>query len=564
MPIPKQIFIDTFMNWLTALFTSGSIANDIIALAVVIAVGVFLTRIKIGGIGIGITWILFAGIVFGHFGLGMSSQLLGFVKEFGLILFVCSIGLQVGPSFFSLFKADGLKLNLLAVSIVGLGVITATVIYFVSGLPIETMVGIMSGAITNTPSLGAATQTFSELKPDAPVSSIALGYAAAYPMGVIGVLLSMIVFEYVFKKMGDSSAFHSGMRDSIGKQPERITIEIKNAAIDGKEIRQIMDMISGHFVISRINKNGEMFPPSPDTKLNIGDKILLIANEADIPFFVTFFGVRAEFRWRKIETQIEEAKFMVSDRKLEGKSLMALGLFGATAFNITRVNRAGTELVAHADLKLQVGDRLTVVGSKEAIGRVEKIVGNSIQMLQHPNLFPLFLSVVLGVILGSLPIWLPGVPQPMKLGLAGGPLIVAILIGYFGPKIKLSTYTSSGANLMARELGIAMFLAAVGIGAGKEFFSTVFSANGLNWVLMGSVITIIPSVSAFLIGRFLLKLDYYTILGVLSGSTTNPPALAYSNSVSPTDAPAVGYATVYPLSMFLRVLTAQLMILLFL
>ena len=552
------------MNWLTALFTSGSIANDIIALAVVIAVGVFLTRIKIGGIGIGITWILFAGIVFGHFGLGMSSQLLGFVKEFGLILFVCSIGLQVGPSFFSLFKADGLKLNLLAVSIVGLGVITATVIYFVSGLPIETMVGIMSGAITNTPSLGAATQTFSELKPDAPVSSIALGYAAAYPMGVIGVLLSMIVFEYVFKKMGDSSAFHSGMRDSIGKQPERITIEIKNAAIDGKEIRQIMDMISGHFVISRINKNGEMFPPSPDTKLNIGDKILLIANEADIPFFVTFFGVRAEFRWRKIETQIEEAKFMVSDRKLEGKSLMALGLFGATAFNITRVNRAGTELVAHADLKLQVGDRLTVVGSKEAIGRVEKIVGNSIQKLQHPNLFPLFLSVVLGVILGSLPIWLPGVPQPMKLGLAGGPLIVAILIGYFGPKIKLSTYTSSGANLMARELGIAMFLAAVGIGAGKEFFSTVFSANGLNWVLMGSVITIIPSVSAFLIGRFLLKLDYYTILGVLSGSTTNPPALAYSNSVSPTDAPAVGYATVYPLSMFLRVLTAQLMILLFL
>ena len=552
------------MNWLTALFTSGSIANDIIALAVVIAVGVFLTRIKIGGIGIGITWILFAGIVFGHFGLGMSSQLLGFVKEFGLILFVCSIGLQVGPSFFSLFKADGLKLNLLAVSIVGLGVITATVIYFLSGLPIETMVGIMSGAITNTPSLGAATQTFSELKPDAPVSSIALGYAAAYPMGVIGVLLSMIVFEYVFKKMGDSSAFHSGMRDSIGKQPERITIEIRNAAIDGKEIRQIMDMISGHFVISRINKNGEMFPPSPDTKLNIGDKILLIANEADIPFFVTFFGVRAEFRWRKIETQIEEAKFMVSDRKLEGKSLLALGLFGATAFNITRVNRAGTELVAHADLKLQVGDRLTVVGSKEAIGRVEKIVGNSIQKLQHPNLFPLFLSVVLGVILGSLPIWLPGVPQPMKLGLAGGPLIVAILIGYFGPKIKLSTYTSSGANLMARELGIAMFLAAVGIGAGKEFFSTVFSANGLNWVLMGALITIIPSVSAFLIGRFLLKLDYYTILGVLSGSTTNPPALAYSNSVSPTDAPAVGYATVYPLSMFLRVLTAQLMILLFL
>ena len=552
------------MNWLTVLFTSGSIANDIIALAVVITVGVFLTRVKIGGIGIGITWILFAGIAFGHLGLGMSNRLLGFVKEFGLILFVCSIGLQVGPSFFSLFKADGLKLNLLAVSIVGLSVITATVIYFSSGLPIETLVGIMSGAITNTPSLGAATQTFSELKPDAPVSSIALGYAAAYPMGVIGVLLSMIVFERIFKKMGDLAAFQSGRRDSLGKQPERITIEIRNAAIDGKEIRQIMDMISGHFVISRINKNGEMFPPNPETKLNIGDKILLIANEADIPFFITFFGVRAEFRWRKIETQIEEAKFMVSDRKLEGKSLMALGLFGATAFNITRVNRAGTELVAHADLKLQVGDRLTVVGSKEAIGRVEKIVGNSIQKLQHPNLFPLFLSVFLGVILGSLPIWLPGVPQPMKLGLAGGPLIVAILVGYFGPKIKLSTYTSSGANLMARELGIAMFLAAVGIGAGKEFFTTVFSANGLNWVLMGALITIIPSISAFLIGRFLLKLDYYTIIGVLSGSTTNPPALAYSNSVSPTDAPAVGYATVYPLSMFLRVLSAQLMILLFL
>lgn len=551
------------MNWLTALFSGNSIAGDIITLSLVICLGVFLTRVKFGSIGIGVTWILFAGIVLGHFGLGMSGGTLGFVKEFGLILFVCSIGLQVGPSFFSLFKADGIKLNILAVAIVFLGLLTTVAFHFASGTPIETMVGIMSGAVTNTPSLGAATQTFSEVKADAITSPITLGYAAAYPMGVLGVLGTMIIFERIFKKMGDKGAFVSGRRDSVGKHPERVTIEIRNESIDGKEIHQIMDMISNHFVISRINKNGEMFPPNPETILNVGDKILLIANEADIPFLVAFFGVRTEFRWRKIETQIEESKFMVSDRKLEGKSLMQLGLFGGTAFNVTRVNRAGTELVAHADLKLQFGDKLTVVGSKEAIGRVEKIVGNSIQKLQIPNLMPLFLSVVLGVIFGSLPIWLPGIPQPMKLGLAGGPLIVAILIGYFGPKFKFSTYTSSAANLMTREIGIAMFLTAVGVGAGRDFFSTIFSSNGLNWVLMGACITIIPSVSAFLIGRFLLKLDYYTIMGVLSGSTTNPPALAYSNAQTATDAPAVGYATVYPLSMFLRVLSAQLLILFF-
>ena len=549
------------MDWLGILFTQDSVAGNILALAVVVALGVWLGRFKIKGVGIGITWILFAGIVLGHFGFSMTPKTLGFVKEFGLILFVCSIGLQVGPSFFSLFKATGLRLNLLALYVVLCAVFLTAAVAFFSGMPIETLAGIMSGAVTNTPALGAASQAYFDVK-GTDSQSIALGYAAAYPMGVMGVIGSMIVFRKIFEKM--SLPLEQAKLRNLGKETSRVSVELRNEAVFGKTIESVHELVGRDFVISRICKNGETMSANAEMVLERGDKILIIAKASDLDFFTTFFGVKIDFQWRKIDTQIDSAKFLVSIPKLEGRTLFQLGLYGAAAFNITRVNRAGTDLIPHSDLKLQLGDKLTVVGSKEAIGRVEAIVGNSVQKIQFPNLFPLFLAVVLGVILGCFPVSIPGMPQAVKLGLAGGPLIVAILIGYFGPRLKISTYSSTGATLMARELGIALFLAAVGIGAGEQFFKTVFSSTGALWVAIGALITLVPTITAYFVGRILLKLDYFTIIGVLSGSTTNPPALAYANSQTDSDTPAVSYATVYPLSMFLRVITAQVLILLFL
>ena len=548
------------MTWLSNLFFQQSIANGILVIALVMSIGVWLSRIKIAGISAGITWILFAGIAAGHFGFSLPSQILNSIKELGLILFVCTIGLQVGPSFFSLFKASGAKLNLLAIIIVFAGVATTLALKFALNMPIENIVGIMSGAVTNTPALGAATQTFFEIKnTDAP--SIALGYAAAYPMGVVGVISTMIFLKGIFNGL---KAFSTGR--NVGKETSRVSIEVNNEAIFNKTIEEIHNMLpEKHFVVSRICKHNDTIPSpaSPEMKLERGDKILLIARCNDIPLLTAFVGKKIHFEWRKIDTQIEGAKFMVSNPKLEGKTLIQLGLYGGAAFNVTRITRASVELVAHADFKLQIGDKLTVVGTKEAIKHVEKIVGNSITKLDHPNLLPIFLGIVFGVILGSVPISLPFIPQPVKLGLAGGPLVVSILIGYFGPRFKLITYSTTSANLMIRELGISLFLAAVGISAGKEFFNTVFSANGLEWVLIGCAITFIPSITAMLVGRYLLKLDYNTTIGVISGACTNPPALAYANSTANDDTPAASYATVYPLSMFLRVLTAQLLILLF-
>ena len=548
------------MTWLNNLFFQQSIANGILVMALVITIGIWLSRIKIAGISAGITWILFAGIAAGHFGFSLPTQTLNSVKELGLILFVCTIGLQVGPSFFSLFKSSGTKLNLLAIIIVFTGVATTLALKFALNMPIENIVGIMSGAVTNTPALGAATQTFFDLKQtDAP--SIALGYAAAYPMGVVGVISTMIFLKGIFAGLKSLSTGRN-----VGKETSRVSIEVNNEAIFDKTIEEIHNMLpEKHFVVSRICKSNETIPEpaSPEMKLNKGDKILLISRCEDLPLLTAFVGKKIDFEWRKIDTQIEGAKFMVSNRKLEGKTLIQLGLYGGAAFNVTRITRASVELVAHADFKLQIGDKLTVVGTKEAIKRVEKIVGNSITKLDHPNLLPIFLGIVFGVILGSVPISLPFIPQPVKLGLAGGPLVVSILIGYFGPRFKLTTYSTTSANLMVRELGISLFLAAVGISAGKEFFNTVFSANGLEWVLIGCAITLVPSITAMLVGRYLLKLDYSTTIGVISGACTNPPALAYANSTSADDTPAASYATVYPLSMFLRVLTAQLLILLF-
>ena len=540
------------------------VAYSVLILSLVIAFGIMLAKIKVAGVSLGITWILFVGIVFGHFDMTLNEHLLHFMKEFGLILFVYSIGLQVGPGFFSAFKKGGLTLNLLAMLVVFLGVVITIILHFVTGTPITTMVGILSGAVTNTPGLGAAQQANSDLNGiDAP--EIALGYAVAYPLGVVGIILSLIALKYILRintKTEEAEAERGlGHIQELTVRP--ISFEIRNEAIDGKKIKDIRPLMNRDFVISRVQYHDGQGTElaNSDTVLHLNDKILVISTPKDIEAISVFFGKQIDMQWEQLDKKLISRRILITKPELNGKMLSQLKIRNNFGASITRVNRSGVDLVAAPQLQLQMGDRVTIVGSELAVSHAEKVLGNSMKRLDHPNLIPIFLGIALGCILGSTPFVFPGIPQPVKLGLAGGPLIVSILISRFGPQYKMITYTTMSANLMLREIGISLFLACVGLGAGKGFVETVIYDGGYVWVGYGVIITIVPLLIAGLVGRYVFKLNYYTLIGVLGGSTTNPPALAYSNDLTSCDAPAVGYATVYPLTMFLRVLTAQILIL---
>lgn len=542
----------------------GGVAHSVLILSLVIAFGIMLAKIKVAGVSLGITWILFVGIVFGHFDMTLNEHLLHFMKEFGLILFVYSIGLQVGPGFFSAFKKGGLTLNLLAMLVVFLGVVITIILHFVTGTPITTMVGILSGAVTNTPGLGAAQQANSDLNGiDAP--EIALGYAVAYPLGVVGIILSLIALKYILRintKTEEAEAERGlGHIQELTVRP--ISFEIRNEAIDGKKIKDIRPLMNRDFVISRVQYHDGQGTElaNSDTVLHLNDKILVISTPKDIEAISVFFGKQIDMQWEQLDKKQISRRILITKPELNGKMLSQLKIRNNFGASITRVNRSGVDLVAAPQLQLQMGDRVTIVGSELAVSHAEKVLGNSMKRLDHPNLIPIFLGIALGCILGSTPFVFPGIPQPVKLGLAGGPLIVSILISRFGPQYKMITYTTMSANLMLREIGISLFLACVGLGAGKGFVETVIYDGGYVWVGYGVIITIVPLLIAGLVGRYVFKLNYYTLIGVLGGSTTNPPALAYSNDLTSCDAPAVGYATVYPLTMFLRVLTAQILIL---
>lgn len=542
----------------------GGVAHSVLILSLVIAFGIMLAKIKVAGVSLGITWILFVGIVFGHFDMTLNEHLLHFMKEFGLILFVYSIGLQVGPGFFSAFKKGGLTLNLLAMLVVFLGVVITIILHFVTGTPITTMVGILSGAVTNTPGLGAAQQANSDLNGiDAP--EIALGYAVAYPLGVVGIILSLIALKYILRintKTEEAEAERGlGHIQELTVRP--ISFEIRNEAIDGKKIKDIRPLMNRDFVISRVRYHDgqETELANSDTVLHLNDKILVISTPKDIEAISVFFGKQIDMQWEQLDKKLISRRILITKPELNGKMLSQLKIRNNFGASITRVNRSGVDLVAAPQLQLQMGDRVTIVGSELAVSHAEKVLGNSMKRLDHPNLIPIFLGIALGCILGSTPFVFPGIPQPVKLGLAGGPLIISILISRFGPQYKMITYTTMSANLMLREIGISLFLACVGLGAGKGFVETVIYDGGYVWVGYGVIITIVPLLIAGLVGRYVFKLNYYTLIGVLGGSTTNPPALAYSNDLTSCDAPAVGYATVYPLTMFLRVLTAQMLIL---
>ena len=557
------------MDWLISLFTDNStIAHDVIVYSLVIALGVLLGKVKFFGVSLGVTFVLFVGILMGHLGFDIGNQtLLKFIKEFGLILFVFSIGIQVGPSFFSSFKKGGMQMNLVAALTVLLNILVALVIFYVdSDVTIPEIVGILSGAVTNTPGLGAAQQALDTMG-KAGADSLSMGYAAAYPLGVVGIILSMIILKAVFKiKIENEVKEIEEEKENSQLKPYVVTFEIENKLIDGKTVLELNSIVDHNFVNSRLKKGktGEVIIPTSNSVLEIGDLLLIVCSAQDESIFNSVLGRRVEHKWEAVATEeVVSRRILVTKAHYNGRTLGSLRLHNGYKLNATRVNRAGVDLIASPNLAIQVGDRITVVGDPSHIERLSTRLGNSMKRLHEPNMFTMFIGIFLGIVVGCIPIAIPGMSASMQLGLAGGPLVVAILLSRFGYKMKLVTYTSTSANLMLREVGICLFLASVGISAGGGFADTVFNAQGLKWVLFGFIITVVPLLIMSIVARAKFKFNYLSILGIMSGSYTDPPALAYGNKVANNDAPAVAYSTVYPLTMFLRVITAQLLILIF-
>ena len=552
------------MNWLNSLFFGTGVPHSIFILTIAIAVGIYLShRLKFKGITLGITWILFCAIAMSHFGMHLDPVVETFAKDFGLILFVYSIGLQVGPSFFSSFGKGGIKLNMLAISIVLLSCVVAYLIHLFSGEDIATMTGVLFGAMTNTPGLGAAQQAFTDITGEVN-PNIASGYAMAYPLGVVGIILSLLAMRWFFKICLDKEEERLAAENEVQKEIEYIDLLLTNPQVEGANIRDLSQLCHFHLIVSRlVRPNGDDELPDVDTVLHVGDRIRVVVDKENEKS-VLLLGMETSLPTdHKAQAHLVSRHVIVTKPELNGKRIGDLNVRATYHVSITRIRRAGIELLATCDLYLQLGDRMTVVGEERAVDKVEKLFGNSTKKLDIPNLASIFLGLALGVAAGMLPIALPGLAQPFKLGIAGGSLIVAILLSCFGPKMHIVTYTTSSANLMIREIGIAMFLAAVGFGAGKTFIPTLLD-GGYAWIGYGVIITLVPLLLMGVVGRLWLKLDYFTLMGVLAGSTTNPPALAYATTVSSTnDRAAVAYSTVYPLTMFLRVLTGQLMILLF-
>ena len=553
------------MDWLQNLFTDeNSIAHIVLLYSFVIAVGVLLGKIKIFGVSLGVTFVLFTGIVCGHFGFTGNTQILTFLQDFGLILFVFCIGLQVGPSFFSSFKKGGVAMNLIAIGIVCLNVAVALGLYYgLNGrIELPMMVGILCGAVTNTPGLGAANEALSQLSYNGP--QIAMGYACAYPLGVLGIIGSIIAIRYIcrvnLKKEEEAIAREEAANPHL--TPRMMHLEVHNEALEGKTLLQVKDFMGRDFVCSRILQNGHVSIPNRDTVFHIGDQLFVVCAEDDAEAIIAFIGPKIEVDWEKQDTPMVSRRILITQPKMNGKQLGEFHFSSMYGVNVTRVNRSGMDIFASRNLTLQVGDRVMVVGAQDAVERVAGLMGNSLKRLDHPNIVTIFVGIFLGILFGSLPIAFPGIPTPVKLGLAGGPLIVSILIGRFGYKMKLVTYTTMSANLMLREIGIALFLASVGIKAGANFMSTVVDGDGLLYVGCGFLITVIPLLIMGAVARFHYKMNYFMLMGLIAGSNTDPPALAYANQSCSYDAPSVGYSTVYPLAMFLRILTAQLLILL--
>lgn len=550
------------MDWITDLLLPGneSIASTLVLYSFVIAAGIYIGKLKIFGVSLGVTFVLFVGILMGHFGYIVNDSVLKFVREFGLILFIFSIGLQVGPGFFSAFKQGGMRLNMLAVLVIVLNVAIVLGIYYFGNInDISALVGVMSGAVTNTPGLAAAQQAVSTMADGAEQANLmASGYAAAYPLGVIGIIASMFVIKAIFHiKVEDEIKEIETEQENSQLKPFLLSVKVTNSLVDGKTLLQLHDVIQCNFVVSRLmTTDDKVTIPKSSTEIHVGDRLLIVCSAIDAERFKAVLGPQIDMDWEAIPMPVYSRRILVTKSQYNGVALGQLRLHNGYKLNATRVNRAGVDLLASPNLRLQMGDRITVVGNLEDIDRLATRLGNSMKRLNQPNLITIFVGIILGIILGSI-----NIGFGMKLGLAGGPLVVAILLSRFGYKAKLVTYTSSSASLLLRELGICLFLASVGISAGKGFADAVFNTTGMWWVIWGFVITVVPLVVVGLIARGRDKINFLSIMGLFSGGCTDPPALAYANNSTGNDAPAVAYSTVYPLTMFLRVVAAQALIL---
>lgn len=557
------------MDWIKSLlFDTESIAHLLLLYSFVIAVGVLLGKLKFKGVSFGVAFVLFTGIVVAHFGFTGNLRTISFIQDFGLILFVYSLGLQVGPSFFTSFRKGGMRMNRLAVYMVLLNLAVAIGVYYLmfdrkdpGSFPM--LVGVLSGAVTNTPGLGAAEEALRQMgNTDVEIAS---GYACAYPLAVLGVIMIPMIVKFIcrIKDNEENEQLASLEQADTSQKPRRQYIEMQNERLDGKTIIELRRLINREFICSRLLHEGVVLTPHRDTVVHLGDQLCVVSSEDDADAISTLLGSLVEVEWDSVKSSepLVSRRIVVTKEKLNGKTLGQLHLGSVFDVTITRVVRSGTELFASASLILQVGDRLTVVGKESSVAAVAQRVGNEMKRLDAPNIATLFIGILVGVLFGSIPFSIPGIPTPMKLGLAGGPLIVAILISRFGYKLGLVTYTKASANMMLREVGIALFLASVGIKSGASFFETVTSGDGLVYMLGGLLITVVPVFIVALIARKRYKMNYYSIIGLVAGASTNPPALAFANSQTEHDAPAVAYSTVYPLTMFLRILTAQLMVL---
>lgn len=557
------------MDWLIHLFkTTDSVAHIVLLYSIVIAAGVLLGKIKIGGISLGVTFVLFAGIIAGHFGFTAPTSTITFIQEFGLVLFVFMIGLQVGPGFFESFGSAGLRLNAMATITIILNVIVMFVCYFIffdtsdsANLPM--MVGTLYGAVTNTPGLGAANEALNSVFTNVKPPQIASGYACAYPLGVIGIIGATILIRYICKIKLSKEENDLELKESgnANVKPCQLHLKVTNTYLEGKTLKQVHSFLNRDFVCTRILHDGHVSIPNRDTIFHINDQLFVVCTEADTEGITAFIGPKINVEWEKQDMPLVSKRILITRPSINGKTLIDLQLSRVHGVNVTRVTRQGMDIFASASLPLQVGDRIMVVGPEDSVNRVADMMGNSIRRLEAPNIATIFIGIIIGILFGSLPIAIPGMVVPLKIGIAGGPLIIAILIGRYGYKIHLVTYTTTSANMMLREIGLVLFLASVGIKAGAGFWNTVTEGDGLLYVLTGFLITVIPILIVGPLARLRLKLNYFTIMGMIAGTYTDPPALAYANSSCSKEAPAVGYSTVYPLSMFLRIFMAQTIIL---
>lgn len=560
------------MDWIINLFTNTeSVAHIALLYAIVISVGILLGKIKIGGISLGVTFVLFAGIVAGHIGFTAPVNILGFVQDFGLILFVFCIGLQVGPGFFESFRKGGVTLNLLSTSIVLLNVAVMFVCYYIffdtndkANLPM--MVGTLYGAITNTPGLGAANEALESIwnAANGTMPQIASGYACAYPLGVLGIIGATIAVRFLTgTKLAEEEILKEEEAENPHAKPHQMHLKVDNTYLAGRTVKQINEFLNRDAVFSRLMHNGNVIIPSSKDVFEMGDEVLVVCAEADAEAIQAFIGPEIEMPWEEDDNSqpLVSKRIIVTNPSMNGKTLGKMHFSSVYGVTVTRISRQGMDLFASRNYRFQVGDKILVVGPKDNVNRIAELMGNSVKHLDTPNIATIFIGIIIGILFGSIPFAIPGMPVPLKLGITGGPLIIAILIGRFGHRMKLNTYTTTSANMMLREMGLVLFLASVGVKAGANFWNTVVQGDGLMYVFTGFLITIIPILIVGVIARLKFKFNYFTIMGMLAGTCTDPPALAYANSICSREAPAIGYSTVYPLSMFLRIFTAQLIVL---